>query len=106
MFLSESERDQQLKEDIVIEFHYRGRSKFLGRKHLRWKYSSVTSQLHTRLDELTNKISECQLDEESKEVAVSIAGYVAKTHSSRSDINRCKEKLIFNNKNNGHNHDK
>ena len=67
---------------------------------------SVTLELHTRLDEMANEISECQLNEESKEVAVSIAGYVAKTLSSRSDCNQCKEKLIFSNKDNGHDHDK
>ena len=66
---------------------------------------SVTLELHTRLDEMANEISECQLNEESKEVAVSIAGYVAKTLLSRSDCNQCKEKLIFN-KDNGHDHDK
>ena len=37
---------------------------------------------------------------------MSIAGYVAKTLSSRSDCNQCKEKLIFNNKDNGHDHHK
>ena len=37
---------------------------------------------------------------------VSIAGYVAKTLSSRSDCNQCNKNLIFNNKDNGHDHDK
>ena len=67
---------------------------------------SVTLELHTWLDEMANKISECQFNEESREVAMSIADYVAKTLSSRSDCNQCKEKLIFNNKDNGHDHDK
>ena len=67
---------------------------------------SVTLELHTRLDEMTNEISECQLNEESKEVAASIAGYVAKALSSRSDCNQSREKLIFNNKDNYHDHDK
>ena len=40
---------------------------------------SVMLDLHDRLDEMTDEISECQLNEESKEVAVSTAGYVAKT---------------------------
>ena len=53
-----------------------------------------------------NEISEYQLNEESKEVAVSVVGYVAKTLSSRSDSNQCRGKLIFNNKGNGHDHDK
>ena len=35
-----------------------------------------------------------------------IAGYVAKTLSSRSNCNQYKEKLISNNKGNGHDHDK
>ena len=67
---------------------------------------SVTLELHIWLDEMANKISECQFNEESREVAMSIADYVAKTLSSRSDCNQCKEKLIFNNKDNGHDHDK
>ena len=65
---------------------------------------SVTLELHTRLDEIANEISECQLNEESKEGAASIAGYVTKTFLSRSDYNQCKEKLIINNKDNGHDH--
>ena len=65
---------------------------------------SVTLELHTRLDEIANEISECQLNEESKEGAASIAGYVTKGFSSRSDCNQCKEKLIINNKDNGHDH--
>ena len=48
---------------------------------------SVTLELHTRLDEMTNEIPECQLNEESKKVAVSIAGYVIKILSSQSDSN-------------------
>ena len=59
---------------------------------------SVTLELHTRLDEIASEISECQLNEESKEGAASIAGYVTKGFSSRSDCNQCKEKLIINNK--------
>ena len=55
---------------------------------------------------MANKISECQLHKESKEVAVSIAGNVAKTLSPRSDCNQCKEKLILNNKDNGYDHEK
>ena len=55
---------------------------------------------------MANKVSECQLNEESREVVMSIAGYVAKTLSSRLDCNQCKEKLIFNNKDNGHDHHK
>ena len=55
---------------------------------------------------MTNKISECQLNEESKEVAVSIVSYVTKTLSSQLDCNQCKEKLIFNNKDNGYDHGK
>ena len=39
-------------------------------------------------------------------MAVSIAGYVAKTLLSRSDCNQCKEKLTSNNKDNCHDHDK
>ena len=62
-------------------------------------------ELHTRLNEI-NEISECQFNEESKEVAVSIAGYVAKAHSLRLDCNRCKGKLIFNNKDNADDHGK
>ena len=54
-----------------------------------------TFQLQTRLDEMANGISECQLNEESKEVAVSIASYVAKLLSSRSNYNQSKEKLIL-----------
>ena len=50
---------------------------------------SVTLEFHPRLDEITNEISDCQLNEESKEVAVSIAGYVVKTLWSRSDCNQC-----------------
>ena len=65
---------------------------------------SVTLELHTRLDEIANEIAECQLNEESKEGAASIAGYVTKTFLSRSDYNQCKEKLIINNKDNGHDH--
>ena len=65
---------------------------------------SVTLELHTRLDEIASEISECQLNEESKEGAASIAGYVTKGFSSRSDCNQCKEKLIINNKDNGHDH--
>ena len=53
---------------------------------------------------MTNEISECQLNEESKEVVVSIAVYVSEIVSSQSDYNQCK--LIFNNKDNGHVHDK
>ena len=67
---------------------------------------TATVELHTRLDEMANEITECQLNEESKEMAVSIAGYVANTLSSRSECNQFKEKLIFTNKDNGHNHDK
>ena len=67
---------------------------------------NVMLQLHTRLDEMTNEIAKCQLNEERKEVAVSIAGYVAKTLSSQSDCNQCEEKLIFNNKDNGQEHGK
>ena len=63
------------------------------------KIDSVTLELHTRFDE-------CQLNEEIKEGAVSIAGYVAKALSSQSDCNQSKEKLIFNNKDNGYDHDK
>ena len=44
--------------------------------------------------------------EKSREMEVSIAGYVAKTLSSRSDCNQCNKNLIFNNKDNGHDHDK
>ena len=44
---------------------------------------------------MANGISECQLNEESKEVAVSIASYVAKLLSSRSNYNQSKEKLIL-----------
>ena len=47
----------------------------------------VTLGLHARIDEMANEISECQLNEESKEMAVSIAGYVSKTLSSRSECN-------------------
>ena len=47
-----------------------------------------------------------ELNEESKKAAVSIAGYVAKTLCSRSGCNHCEEKLIYNNKDNNHNHDK
>ena len=36
--LRERERGKQLREDIVIEFYYQGRSKVLGRKHLCQKY--------------------------------------------------------------------
>ena len=39
------------------------------------------------------EISEFQLNEGHKEVAVSIVGHVAKILSSRSDCNQCKEKL-------------
>ena len=67
---------------------------------------TVTVELHTRLDEMANEFPECQLNEESKEMAVSIAGYVANTLSSRSECNQFKEKLIFTNKDNGHDHDK
>ena len=70
------------------------------------KTDGVTLKLHTQFDEMTNKISECQLNEESKEVAVSIVSYVTKTLSSRSGCNQCKEKLIFNNKDNGYDHGK
>ena len=52
---------------------------------------SVTLELHTRLGEMTNEISECQLNEENKEVAVSVADYVAKTLSLQSDCNQCKK---------------
>ena len=52
------------------------------------------------------EISEFQLNEGNKEVAVSIVGHVAKILSSRLDCNQCKEKLIFSNKDNGHNHGK
>ena len=51
---------------------------------------SVTSEIHTRLDKLKNEISECQLNEESKEVDVSKTAYVAKTLSSRSACNQYK----------------
>ena len=44
---------------------------------------SATLELHTRLDEIASEISECQLNEESKEGAASIAGYVTKGFSSR-----------------------
>ena len=67
---------------------------------------SVTLEFHTWLDEMTHEISERQLNEESKGVVVLIEGYLAKTLSSRSDCNEWKEKLIFSNKDNGHNHDK
>ena len=70
------------------------------------KTDGVTLKLHTQFDEMTNKISECQLNEESKEVAVSIVSYVTKTLSSQLDCNQCKEKLIFNNKDNGYDHGK
>ena len=65
---------------------------------------SVTVELHTRLGKMANEISESELNEESKEVAASIAGYVAKTFSSRLNCNQSKEKLIINNKGNGHDH--
>ena len=39
-------------------------------------------------------------------MALSIADYMTKTLSSQPDYNQCKEKLIFNNKYNGHDHDK
>ena len=39
-------------------------------------------------------------------MAVSKASYVAKTFSTRLDYNQCREKLIFNNKSNGDDHDK
>ena len=58
---------------------------------------NVALELHPRLDEMANEISECQLNEKSKEMAVSIAGYVAKTLSLRSGCNQCNEKLIFSN---------
>ena len=48
---------------------------------------SLTLGLHARIDEMANEISECQLNDESKEMAVSIAGYVSKTLSSRSECN-------------------
>ena len=65
---------------------------------------SVTVELHTRPGKMANEISESELNEESKEVAASIAGYVAKTFSSRLNCNQSKEKLIINNKGNGHDH--
>ena len=79
----------------------------MGRKHLLQKaIDSVALELRTQLNEMANEISECQLNEENKEVTVSIASYVAKTFSSRLDCNQCREKLIFNNKGNGDDHDK
>ena len=52
---------------------------------------SVTSEIHTRLDKLKNEISECQLNEESKEVDVSKTASVVKTFSSRSACNQYKK---------------
>lgn len=61
---------------------------------------NVTVEFRTRLGELLSEIYECQLNEESKEVAVSLASYVTKTLSMRSNCIQCKEKLILDNENN------
>ena len=41
-------------------------------------------ELQNRLDELLAEIYECQLNEESKGMTVTLAGYVTKTLSMRS----------------------
>ena len=66
MFLSEFDRGKKLREDLVIEFYYQDRSKFLGRKHLHQKHNSIMIELHIRLDEMANEISECQLNDKTK----------------------------------------
>ena len=76
--------------------------KYLRQKYNRHRYGTASHSAR----QMANEIPECQLNEESKEMAVSIAGYVANTLSSRSECNQFKEKLIFTNKDNGHDHDK
>ena len=93
-FLSEFEGDKQLG-DLVIEFHYQGRSKLLGRKHLRQKYNR---QHYVRASHSARWNGKMKFQ--------NVPGYVAKTISSRSNYNQYEEKLIFNNTDSGHDHDK
>ena len=43
---------------------------------------------------LSTEIYESELNEDSKQVAVSVAGYFARSLSKRSKCKQCKEKLI------------
>ena len=66
----------------------------------------VTMELRTRLHELLTEIYEYQLNEENEEMTVTLAGYVTKTLSLRSTCIQCKEKLVFDDDDNKHDHGK
>ena len=65
---------------------------------------AVTMELRTTLDEFLTEMYECQPNEGRKEVTVSIAGYVAKTLSMRPRCIQRKDKLVFDDEDNKHDH--
>ena len=64
--------------------------------------NDVIVKLQDELEQLSTEIYECELNDDSKQVAVSIAGYIAKTLAKRTACTKCKEKLISDEKDINH----
>ena len=55
---------------------------------------SVLAQIKVELSELQTEILEAELSDDTKEVAVTVSGYVAKKLVKRSKCSVCPSKLI------------